>query len=178
VRAALALAALLAGAADAGRAAELAPGAKAPDFSLAGSDGRQHRLADFAGRQGVVLAWFPKAFTSGCTQELAALRDSADALAAFDATVFLVSLDSPEKNAEFAESLGAKHVLLSDPLGEAAKAYGVVGDGGLFARRWTFYIDRDGVIREIDKRVSAANAGQDVARKLEELGFPRRKAAD
>jgi len=47
------------------RAADLAPGAKAPDFSLPGSDGREHRLADYAGKQGVVLAWFPKAFTPG-----------------------------------------------------------------------------------------------------------------
>jgi thioredoxin-dependent peroxiredoxin len=46
-------------------AADLAPGAKAPDFALAGSDGREHRLADYAGKQGVVLAWFPKAFTPG-----------------------------------------------------------------------------------------------------------------
>jgi peroxiredoxin Q/BCP len=50
---------------SAAQAAELAPGAKAPDFALAGSDGRTHRLADYVGRQGVVLAWFPKAFTPG-----------------------------------------------------------------------------------------------------------------
>jgi peroxiredoxin Q/BCP len=158
----------------AAHAAELAPGAKAPDFALAGSDGKVHRLADFAGKRGVVLAWFPKAFTSSCTQELASLRDSAGALAAFDAAVFLVSLDDAAKNAEFAESLGAKHVLLSDPLGEAARAYGVVGDGGGLAKRWTFYIDRDGVVREIDKRVVAASAGQDIARKLGELGYRKR----
>jgi peroxiredoxin Q/BCP len=58
-----ALAALLA--AGAAQAADLALGAKAPDFALAGSDGREHRLADYAGKQGVVLAWFPKAFTPG-----------------------------------------------------------------------------------------------------------------
>ena len=46
-------------------AADLAPGAKAPDFVLAGSDGREHRLADFVGKEGIVLAWFPKAFTPG-----------------------------------------------------------------------------------------------------------------
>jgi peroxiredoxin Q/BCP len=46
-------------------AADLAPGAKAPDFALPGSDGREHRLADYVGKQGVVLAWFPKAFTPG-----------------------------------------------------------------------------------------------------------------
>jgi peroxiredoxin Q/BCP len=62
-RLAVALALLLA--AGAAHAADLAPGAKAPDFALSGSDGRSHRLADYVGRQGVVLAWFPKAFTPG-----------------------------------------------------------------------------------------------------------------
>ena len=52
-------------ASGAAHAADLAPGAKAPDFALPGSDGREHRLADYAGKQGVVLAWFPKAFTPG-----------------------------------------------------------------------------------------------------------------
>ena len=85
----------------------------------------------------------------------------------------MVSLDTPEKNAEFAKGLGAKHVLLSDPTGETARAYGVGGFGGLFAKRWTFYVDRDGVIREIDRAVSTATAGPDIARKLGELGFPK-----
>jgi peroxiredoxin Q/BCP len=58
-----ALAALLT--AGAAQAVELAPGAKAPEFALAGSDGRSHRLADSVGKHGVVLAWFPKAFTPG-----------------------------------------------------------------------------------------------------------------
>ena len=58
-----ALAALLT--AGAAQAADLAPGAKAPDFALAGSDGKTHRLADHVGKRGVVLAWFPKAFTPG-----------------------------------------------------------------------------------------------------------------
>ena len=86
----------------------------------------------------------------------------------------MVSLDSPEKNKAFAEGLGAKHVLLSDPTGEAARAYGVAGFAGLFAKRWTFYVDRDGVIREIDENVSTATAGQDIARKLGELGFAKK----
>ncbi len=93
----------------------------------------------------------------------------------FDVAVFMVSLDEPERNREFAEALGAKHVLLSDPAGEAGRAYGVVALGGLYARRWTFYIDSEGVIREIDKNVSTATAGQDIARNLERLGFPKAK---
>lgn len=86
----------------------------------------------------------------------------------------MVSLDSPEKNAEFAKSLGARHVLLSDPTGETAKAYGVSGLGGFFAKRWTFYIDADGVIRAIDKNVKTGSAGEDIARTLGELGYSRR----
>jgi peroxiredoxin len=75
---------------------------------------------------------------------LKALRDSADAIAAFDVAVYMVSLDDAEKNRAFAEGLNAKHVVLSDPLKEAADSYGVLALAGLYARRWTFYIDEDG----------------------------------
>ena len=85
----------------------------------------------------------------------------------------MVSLDSPEKNREFAEGLAAKHVLLSDPEGRVAKAFGVAGLGG-FAKRWTFYVDADGVVRAIDMEVATATAGHDIARKLGELGFPKK----
>ena len=86
----------------------------------------------------------------------------------------MVSLDDAEKNKAFAESLKTDQVLLSDPTGKVAQAYGVTSLGGLYARRWTFYIDREGVIREIDKQVRVGSAGQDIARKLGELGFPKR----
>jgi peroxiredoxin Q/BCP len=86
----------------------------------------------------------------------------------------MVSLDEPEKNREFAEALGAKHILLSDPSKTAAEAYGVTAWGGLYARRWTFYIDREGIIRAIDKDVQLDTAGRDIVRKLDELGFPKR----
>jgi peroxiredoxin len=103
---------------------------------------------------------------------LKALRDSAEAIGAFDVAVYMVSLDDAEKNRAFAEGLDAKHVVLSDPLKKAADSYGVVALAGLYARRWTFYIDESGWIREIDKNVDVATAGQDIARNLETLGFP------
>ncbi len=90
----------------------------------------------------------------------------------------MVSLDDPEKNKQFAESLGADLVLLSDPEGKAGQAFGVSSLGGLYARRWTFYIDREGMIRHIDKRVRVDSAGQDIAEQLGKLGFPRRESAD
>ncbi len=83
----------------------------------------------------------------------------------------MVSLDDPEKNKQFAESLNALQVLLSDPTGEVAKAYGV--SAGLFARRVTVYIDAEGIVREIDEKVNVSTAGQDIARKLGELGFAK-----
>jgi peroxiredoxin Q/BCP len=85
----------------------------------------------------------------------------------------MVSLDDPDKNRAFAEELKARHVVLSDPLKEAAEAYGVTALGGLYARRWTFYIDEAGRIRHIDKNVNVSSAGQDIAQTLKTLGFPR-----
>ena len=85
----------------------------------------------------------------------------------------MVSMDSPEKNKQFAESLDTSQVLLSDPDGAVAKAYGVAGLGGLFAKRWTFYIGPEGMVRAVDKDVNVETAGQDIAKQLAELGFPR-----
>ena len=85
----------------------------------------------------------------------------------------MVSLDDADRNQAFADSLGADLPVLSDPDGRVAKDYGVLALGGLYARRWTFYIDRAGVIRKIDQNVSPDTAGADLVRTLEELGFPR-----
>ena len=87
----------------------------------------------------------------------------------------MVSLDDPEKNKAFADSLETTQTLLSDPEGDVAEAYGVAGLGGFFAKRWTFYIDLQGVIRTIDKDVNVETAGQDIAKRLGELGFPKRE---
>ena len=88
------------------------------------------------------------------------------------------SLDDAEKNAAFAEALGAVHPVVSDPDGVSARRYGVVALGGLYARRWTFYIDARGILRDVDREVAPATAGQDMVRRLERLGFPRRRAAE
>ena len=82
------------------------------------------------------------------------------------------SVDAPETNRQFAESLGIDYPILSDPEKTAARAYGVLGRAG-FACRWTFYIGMDGRILDIDKQVRASSHGADVAAKLEELGTPR-----
>jgi peroxiredoxin Q/BCP len=85
----------------------------------------------------------------------------------------MVSLDDPEKNQEFAESLGANFTLLSDPTKRHAERYGVLGFGGFYAKRRTFFIDKGGMIRRIDKQVDPKTHGPDVIRALGELGFGR-----
>ena len=88
---------------------------------------------------------------------------------------FGASVDTPEDNKKFAESLGLDFPLLSDPGRQVASAYGVVTPERQFAQRWTFYIGVDGKILFVDRKVSPATAGQDLAAKLGELGVARRK---
>jgi peroxiredoxin Q/BCP len=153
--------------------AELAVGDPAPDFSLAGSDGRTHALAELRGKRAVVLAWFPKAYTSGCTIECKSLAEKGDLIRAYDVAYFMASVDSLEDNTGFAQKEKADFPLLADPTRETAKAYGVLGSMG-FAQRWTFYIGADGNILAIDKRVNPATSAEDIAAKLAELGVAKR----
>lgn len=80
----------------------LSEGDTAPDFEMAASDGNTYRLSDFRGKQAVVLAWFPRAFTSGCTVECKSLAQNGDRIREFDVSYFMASTDSVEKNTEFA----------------------------------------------------------------------------
>ena len=82
---------------------------------------------------------------------------------------FAASVDSAETNARFAASLGISYPILSDPTKDIARAYGVLTPSG-YASRWTFYIGADGSILDIDKKVSPASHGADVAKRLTELG--------
>ena len=145
----------------------LAPGDVAPDFTLTASDGRTYRLSDFRGRQIVVVAWFPKAFTGGCTAECESIGGSGQALSRLNAAYFGASVDSRETNRRFAASMGIQFPILSDPDKSAARAYGVLRFSG-FPNRWTFYIGLDGRILAIDKDVRTATHGADIANRLTE----------
>jgi len=156
-------------------AEELKPGDVAPDFKLPGSDGKTYSLSEYRGKQAVVLAWFPKAFTPGCTAECKSLRRDGDAMRKFDVAYFTASVDRPQTNAEFAKSLELDYPILSDPDKNVAAAYGVVDLLHPWAQRWTFYIGKDGKILAIDKAVKTATHATDVAAKLKELGVPERE---
>jgi peroxiredoxin Q/BCP len=152
-------------------AAELKVGDPAPPFSLKGSDGQTYTLEQFKGKSAVVIAWFPKAFTGGCTKECKSLRENSKALHDLKVAYFTASVDTPDQNEKFAKSLDLDYPILSDPEKTVAKEYGVLNPERGFANRWTFYIDKEGIIKEIDKKVNAPQAGPDIAAKLKELGL-------
>jgi peroxiredoxin Q/BCP len=153
-------------------AADEAPkvGDKAPEFSLTGTDGKTYTLSDFRGKKAVVLAWFPKADTPGCTKQCKSYQSDGAALKGMNVAYFTASVDTVADNKKFAEKYGLEFPILSDPDKTVARAYGVLGPRGV-AQRWTFYIDQDGVIREIDQKINTTQAALDSATKLKELGI-------
>lgn len=155
------------------RAMDLKVGDPAPDFTLQGSDGKTYSLSDFKGKQAVVVAWFPKAFTSGCTIECKSLAEKGHLLRTYDATYFMASVDPLADNTGFAEKEKADFPILSDPTKATARAYGVLNERGS-ATRWTFYIGKDGRIAYIDKAVKPASSADDMASRLGALGVASR----
>jgi peroxiredoxin Q/BCP len=162
----------LVGTAAAVQAAELNIGDKAPDFKLVASDGKTYHLADFKGKKAVVVAWFPKAFTAGCTIECKSLAANADKIRRYDVAYFMASVDPVEGekgNKAFAASEKADFPMLSDPTREVATAYGVLNADRGVANRWTFYIGKDGKIVAIDKAVKPPTSAEDMVARLAEL---------
>jgi peroxiredoxin Q/BCP len=162
---------------------DLKVGDQAPNFKLQATDGKTYQLSDFKGKQAVVVAWFPAAFTRGCTIECKSLAENGDKIKMYDVTYFMASVDPLEKNKEFAKAttvkLGDTEVskkeadfpLLSDPTKETAKAYGVLNERGT-ASRWTFYVDKTGKISYIEKTVKPDTSAEDMITKLSELKVP------
>ena len=83
----------------------------------------------------------------------------------------MISVDDPQTNREFAESLDSDFPILSNPTREVAEAYGVVTAGGSFPYRWTFIIGGDGKVLRIDRRVNPSTAGRDLVAHMRELGL-------
>lgn len=155
------------------QAGDLSVGDPAPDFTLQASDGRTYTLADFKGKQAVVIAWFPKAYTSGCTVECKSLAENGHLIREYDVTYFMASVDPLEDNIGFAESTKADFPLLSDPSKATAKAYGVLHTMG-FAKRHTIYISDTGTVLKIDTEVKPKTSAEDMAATLGELGVAKR----
>ena len=164
---------LAASAAFAQTPVELKVGDAAPDFTLQASDGKTYTLSNFKGKQAVVVAWFPKAFTQGCTIECKSLAEKGHLIKGYQATYFMASVDPLEENTKFGAEHKADFPLLSDPTKKTAEAYGVLNRMGV-ASRWTFYVGKDGKIQYIDKAVKPPTSAEDMAAKLGELNTAKR----
>lgn len=154
------------------QAGDIRVGDPAPDFTLQASDGKTYSLADYKGNQAVVIAWFPKAYTRGCTIECKSLAENGHLIKKYDVTYFMASVDPLEDNVGFAEETKADFPLLSDPSKDVAKAYGVLHMLG-FAKRHTVYIGKDGAVIKIDTTVNPKTSAEDMAATLGELGVAK-----
>jgi peroxiredoxin Q/BCP len=146
------------------------PGSAAPDFRLPDASGKAHRLADWRG-QWLVLYFYPKDDTPGCTTEAIAFRDRQKQLAALKAQVVGVSLDDGASHQAFADKHQLPFTLLADREGKVAKSYGALSDFGIirFARRYTFLIDPDGRVAKAYLKVEAERHADEVIADLKAL---------
>ena len=149
----------------------LAKGDQAPDFELADQDGHVHRLGEYAG-QTVVLYFYPRDDTPGCTKQACSLRDEMGEIQAEGAVVLGVSTDDAESHRQFHAKYELNFPLLVDTEAEVATRYGAWGEKTLYGRksigmtRATFVIGPDGVLTKVWKRAKAADHGQAVLKAL------------
>ncbi len=152
-------------------APKLRVGEKAPAFSLSATNGQTVQLSEFKGKKKVVLAFFPKAFTGGCTKEMAGLRDHQKMFDDAGAVVFGISMDDLDTQKKFAESLKLTFPLLADKSGRTATAYRI--KGALWANRTTFVIDETGAIAAIFEGKDAIDPGATAAACAPKTNSPR-----
>jgi thioredoxin-dependent peroxiredoxin len=149
-------------------------GTRAPDFTLEDQDGKKVRPRDFAGKW-VVLYFYPKDDTPGCTVEACDFTSGLAGFEHLDATVLGVSPDSPESHRLFVAKHGLKVRLLSDPTHATMETYGAWGEKTLYGKkttgviRSTFLVDPKGYIAHVWPSVKVEGHAEDVRRKIEEL---------
>ena len=137
---------------------ELKQGDQAPDFSLKDSNGKVHKLSDYKGKM-VVLYFYPKDFTGGCTAEACNLRDNYSELTDKGIVILGVSYDDTASHRKFSEEYNLPFTLLSDTKKEVAEKYNAKQPiiGALVSKRITYLIDGDGKIVHIFNDVDAGN---------------------
>ena len=144
-------------------------GDKAPDFSVTASDGTTLHLKDAIGKGNIILYFYPKDDTPGCTKEACGIRDTLDEFKGLKATVFGVSFDTVESHRNFIAKYKLPFVLLADTNKAVAKLYGVADDSSRFASRATFVIDKAGKIIFVDPKVNPATHAEELRSVLKGL---------
>lgn len=138
-----------------GKSVSLKVGDRAPDFTLSDHNGYTVSLADFRGKKSVILAFYSRSSTPGCTREVKAYQGDIAKFEAEGAQVLGISLDNQARNRKFATETGATFPLLCDTQKEVTKAYGVLHFTRLLPNRTTFVIDPEGIICHIDAGADA-----------------------
>jgi peroxiredoxin Q/BCP len=143
-------------------------GKSAPEFKLKNSYGELVSLKEFKG-EWLLVFFYPKDDTPGCTKEACSLRDNFTEIKKLNANVVGISIDSSDSHKEFKEKYNLPFMLLSDPDGETAKKYGALNNFFIFklAKRQSFIIDPDGVVRRVYRNVSPSNHAQEIKTDLE-----------
>jgi peroxiredoxin Q/BCP len=157
--------------ARAARSGELpAVGKPAPDFNLPDQNGKQHTLEEYRGKW-LVLYFYPKDDTPGCTQEACAFRDDLNQIAALGAQVVGVSVDDTSSHAEFARKYHLPFPLLADKTTETAERYGALMNLWLikFARRYTFLIDPQGNVNKVYLSVETSRHSKQIIDDLQKI---------
>src|ERR1700722_12731684 len=144
-------------------------GDKAPDFSVAASNGKTVELKDFVGKGPIILYFHPKDDTKGCTAEACGIRDTMEEFKGLDATVLGVSFDSVESHKAFIEKYKLPFVLLADTDKKIAEAYGVANEDSKVASRVTFVINKAGKIAFVDPKVNPATHAAEIRTVLQNL---------
>lgn len=149
----------------------LSPGDKAPEFTLPDSNGTPVRLKELRGKK-VVLYFYPRDLTPGCTKEACSFNDALASLRKLGAVVLGVSADTVESHRKFTEKYGLQFQLLSDEGKEVIKAYGVWQKKSLYGRnfmgivRTTFVIDEKGTIRAVFPKVKVEGHAEEILKSL------------
>lgn len=149
-------------------------GMRAPDFSLPDADGVVHKLGDFAGKF-LVLYFYPRDNTPGCTAEACGLRDLHEEIRAAGAAVVGISPDPSESHAKFRDKYGLPFVLLADTEKKVIEAFGAWGEKKMYGKlvhgviRSTFIIDGQGVVRRVFPKVSPAGHAAEIVEALAAL---------
>ncbi len=150
------------------RAALPAVGTPAPEFSLADQSGKTRTLTEFRGKW-VVLYFYPKDDTPGCTEEACNFRDDIFALEQMGAQVVGVSLDDSASHAQFAKKFSLPFPLLADPSGAVTRSYGALPEGSRYARRYTFLINPAGKVAKVYTSVETSRHSVEVIEDLKRL---------
>jgi len=148
---------------------KLKAGDPAPDFEGPTSDGSKLGLKNFLGKKNVVLYFYPKDDTPGCTKEACSFRDNLQPIRNMSAEIIGVSLDSIESHRKFASKYGLSFPLISDKEKRIANAYGVLRETGTSTNRVTFIIDKTGKITKVFPKVDVTKHTEEVMSALKEL---------